>query len=81
MSDCVTIPFERHTTNNKYKLSRRLAALSSIYRINDGVRVRQRVVSLSVPSNDGILLSLDGVLSEGSGGRHNQPPISFSSDN
>ena len=81
VSDCVTIPFERHTTNNKYKLSRRLAALSSIYRINDGVRVRQRVVSLSVPSNDGILLSLDGVLSEGSGGRHNQPPISFSSDN
>jgi len=81
VSDCVTIPFERHNGDNKYKLSRRLAALSSIYRINDGVRVRQRIATLSDPSNDGIVLSLDGVLSEGSGGSHNQLPTTFSSNN
>lgn len=75
VNDCVDIPFERNTGNDKFKLSRRLAALSSIYRINDGVRVRQRIATLSVPQTDGIVLSLDNELSVGSGGRHNQTSI------
>ena len=81
VSECVSVPFDCHTGNNKYKLSRRLAALSSIYRINDGVRVRHRVATMSVPSSSGIVLSLDGVLSEGSGERHTLSPIVYSSDN
>jgi hypothetical protein len=81
VSECVTVPSDCHTGNNRYRLSRRLAALSSIYRINDGVRVRHRVAALSVPSSSGIVLSLDGVLSEGSGGRHTHSPIVYSSNN
>lgn len=72
VNECVEIPFERNTGTDKFKLSRRLAALSSIYRINDGVRVRHRIVTLSVPQTDGIVLSPDDELSVGSGGRHNQ---------
>ena len=79
--ECVTVPFDCHTGNNIYKLSRRLAALSSIYRINDGVRIRHHVATMSVPSSNGVVLSLDGVLSEGSGERHPQIPIAYSFDN
>ena len=82
VNQCASIPFDPLLVgNNKYKLSRRLAALSSIYKINDGVRVRQRVLEVSVPSFDGVIVSMDDVLSEGSGGRHNPSPISLSSDN
>ena len=82
VSKCASIPFDPLVVdNNKYKLSRRLAALSSIYKINDGVRVRQRLLQVLVPSSDGVIVSTDDVLSEGSGGRHNPLPIAQSSNN
>ena len=82
VSECASIPFDPLVVDsNKYKLSRRLAALSSIYKINDGVRVRQRLLQVSVPSCDGVIVSTDDVLSEGSCGRHNPLPIAFSSNN
>ena len=48
---------------NKYEMSRRLAALSAIFRVNDGVRVLERVRPLDDPS-------IDVMLPDGSGERH-----------
>ena len=50
-----------------YEVSRRVAALSSIYKINDGVRIRQRLTSVSQ-------YQTGEELSEGSGGSHTADP-------
>ena len=79
MRECVSVPAAPSLNNDKYEMSRRLAALSSIYRVNDGVRIRQRLVPCEHPPEppdppDRVLLS------EGSGGGHNSSFDLISSD-
>ena len=66
IKECKSVPTALPLSNDKYELSRRLAALSSIYRVNDGVRIRQRLVPLEQPPDP----PDPEILSEGSGGRH-----------
>ena len=73
------MPAAPSLNNDKYEMSRRLAALSSIYRVNDGVRVRHRLVPCEHPPEppdppDRVMLS------EGSGGGHNSSFDLISSD-
>ena len=79
MRECVSVPAAPSLSNDKYEMSRRLAALSSIYRVNDGVRIRQRLVPCEHPPEppdppDRVMLS------EGSGGGHNSSFDLISSD-
>ena len=63
ITECVTVPADPARCDNKYEMSRRLAALSAIYRVNDGVRVLERVRPVDDPS-------VDVMLPDGSGERH-----------
>ena len=74
--ECMSVPSAPSLNNDKYELSRRLAALSSIYRVNDGVRIRQRLVPLEHPPDPPDRV----ILSEGSGGRHDSSFGRISSD-
>ena len=65
--ECVTVPADSANRESKFEMSRRLAALSAIYKINDGVRILERIAPVEEPP-DG------GMLPNGSGGRHNLSP-------
>ena len=62
--ECRSVPIDPSLSNNMTAHALRLAAISSIYRVNDGVRVRQRLLPEEIPP-DG------GRLSQGSGELHN----------
>ena len=70
--DCVTVPADSANRESKFEMSRRLAALSAIYKINNGVRIFERIAPVEEPP-DG------GMLPNGSGGRHNPFPTASGS--
>ena len=67
ITSCISIPYHTVDTGDRYEVSRRVAALSSIYKINDGVRIRQRLSSTRE-------YQTGEQLSEDSGERHTAEP-------
>ena len=70
--ECVTVPADSANRESKFEMSRRLAALSAIYKINNGVRILERIAPVEEPPDGGMLPS-------GSGGRHNLFPTASGS--
>ena len=51
--DCVTVPADSANRESKFEMSRRLAALSAIYKINNGVRILERIAPVEEPHSTG----------------------------